>query len=290
VPESTRGHWVIGLTSFFLSPPLNLILCPVSASRKPYVNGITRMRILLLVYLQSLLLAAQANRRLKDHTAIRIEYSSAESVHIDELLESNVVEEVWQRRNVGASSHEIDLLVSQQQLKNVSSLISRRQLQARVLSSVFNNCYQAKHSSSLPPLLQPGEDFFADYRQLEDINIFLRSLETDYPTLASVFEIGTSWEGRGILAVRLTAPSSSPVQKPLVFLEAGIHSRYQHTSLHNCSTSSLCPHLSLPSPIPLLQRMDQSHVGTFYCLAAGTKLSVQCWGFWPRTSAHIVCW
>jgi hypothetical protein len=191
------------------------------------------LRIYSLVAIWVGAVAAVEDLRVTNHSVLRVEFPTDEVGYIDELLSSNgLIEEVWQRRTV-ATGYEIDILVSSASLKNVTWLLARRRLRARVLSSVFNNCggwrerYQSQ-TQPLPALLQLGEDFFADYRQLGDINAFLRNLAADYPKLATVFEIGVSWEARKILAVRITAPSTSDAQKPMVFLEAGIHSRWAH--------------------------------------------------------------
>lgn len=69
-------------------------------------------------------------------------------------------------------------------------------------------------------------DFFADYHSLDDIHSYLQNLESQYPSLVSSKQIGTSYGGLPIFVYRVTSPSTgSSVVKPAIYLEGGIHAR-----------------------------------------------------------------
>ena len=94
------------------------------------------------------------------------------------LLGGHVVGDVWQRRAQGDST-ELDVVVSNHQLANVSALLDAYGLESRALAGVWNNCRQPTvpaGNKANPPSWSPGEDFFADYRPLSDIYLFLEHL------------------------------------------------------------------------------------------------------------------
>lgn len=68
---------------------------------------------------------------------------------------------------------------------------------------------------------------FDHYGTPEQINAFLRQLEADYPDLIEVFEIGRSWQGRPILAARVTNErlAQPPDDRPAMYTDGQHHAR-----------------------------------------------------------------
>lgn len=67
-----------------------------------------------------------------------------------------------------------------------------------------------------------GEDWFSNYRPLEDIEAKLRALADDRPDLVTLVDIGDSVEGRDIWALRI---SGSPTARPGVLFNGTQHAR-----------------------------------------------------------------
>ena len=65
-------------------------------------------------------------------------------------------------------------------------------------------------------------EFFEEYQTLDSIYTWIRQLAASYPSLVSTFVIGTSYEGREILAIRIRANRGATKE---FFFNAGIHSR-----------------------------------------------------------------
>ncbi len=68
---------------------------------------------------------------------------------------------------------------------------------------------------------------FRSYPSPEEVNAFLEELEADYPELVEVYEIGTSWQGRAIHAVRVAneAAPRDPADRPAMYIDGQHHAR-----------------------------------------------------------------
>lgn len=81
-----------------------------------------------------------------------------------------------------------------------------------------------EHEIPVPSGYSLGFDHYASPAQ---INAFLHELEEDYPDLVEVFEIGESWQGRPILAARITNESlEQPIDyRPAMYTDGQHHAR-----------------------------------------------------------------
>ena len=72
-----------------------------------------------------------------------------------------------------------------------------------------------------------GADAFdyGKYHTLDEINDWMKSLQATYPALVSTVDVGSSFEGRTITALKFTGSSNSTVVKPGIWLDGGIHAR-----------------------------------------------------------------
>jgi len=67
---------------------------------------------------------------------------------------------------------------------------------------------------------------FDHYATPEQIETFLRQLETDYPSLVEVYEIGRSWEDRPIMAARVTNEALAGLEgRPTMYTDSQHHAR-----------------------------------------------------------------
>lgn len=68
---------------------------------------------------------------------------------------------------------------------------------------------------------------FRHYPSPEEINDFLGELETGYPDLIELYDIGTSWQGRPIRAARVTTEKAAgdPADRPAMYIDGQHHAR-----------------------------------------------------------------
>jgi len=69
---------------------------------------------------------------------------------------------------------------------------------------------------------------FSTYSTPEQIETFLRQLEAEYPDLIELYTIGTTWQGRDILAARVaneSVPGSPVGARPAMYTDAQHHAR-----------------------------------------------------------------
>lgn len=59
------------------------------------------------------------------------------------------------------------------------------------------------------------------FNELEEIYLYLDELAQTYPDTASVLNIGTSYEGRDIMGIKIQTNPNNPA----IFIEANIHAR-----------------------------------------------------------------
>jgi murein tripeptide amidase MpaA len=65
--------------------------------------------------------------------------------------------------------------------------------------------------------------FFEDYHTWEEVHAYIEGLAAKYPNLATVWQVGTTYEGRPMKAITLsTKPNSG---KPSLWFDGGLHAR-----------------------------------------------------------------
>lgn len=76
---------------------------------------------------------------------------------------------------------------------------------------------EAEELSKIPPFVateQDPRDFFKSYRTLNETFQWLKAIVDRYPQLASVHEIGRSFEGRPLVALKIEGNRGS--KKPAI--------------------------------------------------------------------------
>jgi extracellular matrix protein 14 len=99
------------------------------------------------------------------------------------------------------------------------------------LSEMIDRSLPSTEQSSFTPSLEPSsrDPFFEDYQPLSVISPWLRLMASMYPTHVKIINIGISWEGRDIEALRIGVhPTNndqpSPPRKTII-ISGGIHAR-----------------------------------------------------------------
>lgn len=189
--------------------------------------------ILSLFLFTTLCLASQV--KYENYTVLRLNLDRHNTHHthaIQKLTSNKAGFQVneWSYRDYMVSPHDLHKFQSWLQqhhityttyISNVQDLIEREK--------THHNFVRLSEKISGPM------DFFADYRNLDDIHTFIDGLITSYPALISKTNIGTSYEGRPLFAYTITGNGTTPGgQKPGIYFEGGIHAREWITHATQC--------------------------------------------------------
>jgi len=102
--------------------------------------------------------------------------------------------------------------------------LQKLQVPYRVLNDNIQAAIDAERASmarsrAVSPL---DPDWFADYKTLEQVNAKLNQMAADRPDLATVFEVGRSFEDRPIYGIRISGPGAG---KPAIMFNGCHHAR-----------------------------------------------------------------
>eukprot|EP00058_Branchiostoma_floridae_P011798 XP_002597286.1 hypothetical protein BRAFLDRAFT_118166 [Branchiostoma floridae] len=114
-------------------------------------------------------------------------------------------------------SRPVDVRVPKDLLKEVKTLLQKTGMKYKVMVEDLQQSINIERSH-----IRAIGFNFDDYNTYNDINAQLNDFASSYPSLASVFQIGTSHQGRAINAIKVGSAGSN---KPAVFLEGMIHAR-----------------------------------------------------------------
>jgi len=68
----------------------------------------------------------------------------------------------------------------------------------------------------------PLADWFSSYHNLSDISKFVNQLATEYPDLVTIVNVGKSYQGKDLTAVKITSGTGT---KPAIWFDGCIHAR-----------------------------------------------------------------
>ncbi|XP_078581878.1 carboxypeptidase B-like [Branchiostoma floridae x Branchiostoma japonicum] len=165
------------------------------------------MKVLLLLFT---ITVASAIKRFDGEQVLRI--FPKDERQLQELVKLEMTEarlDFWKRP--GGLSRPVDVRVPKDLLTHMKKLLGNTGIQYTVmiddLQQLINN-----QTSTLKG------DIFDEYNNYEELQNFAH----EYPSLTTLFNIGSTYEGRDIKAIRVGAPGTNKVA---VFLEGQIHSR-----------------------------------------------------------------
>ena len=116
----------------------------------------------------------------------------------------------------------VDVRVGPSDLSSVTKMLEG----AGISHEVFVEDVQKLIDSSYTPGVVRGDDFdYGVYHNLPEIEEWMKTLEAEYPDLVELVEVGKSFEGRTITAVKFTGKGGNSTEKPGLWLDGGIHAR-----------------------------------------------------------------
>jgi len=111
---------------------------------------------------------------------------------------------------------DVDVRLDMDQCEWVCQQLTERSISFRVLI----NDVQALIDKQMEP---SPNDFFSQYNNYADVIAWIKTLPTTYPKLVTVVDLGKSYEGRELLAVKVTA--SNATNTPAIWFDGCIHAR-----------------------------------------------------------------
>ncbi|XP_078679038.1 uncharacterized protein LOC144914754 [Branchiostoma floridae x Branchiostoma belcheri] len=138
--------------------------------------------------------------------------------HLKELRSLEMAEarlDFW--KGPTALSRPVDVRVPREMLKEVKTLLEKTGMEYTVMVEDLQQNINSERSR----VRSTGFNF-DDYNTIDDIDAQLQTFAATYPSLTSVFTIGTSHHGRAINAIKVGAAGTN---KPAIFLEGQIHAR-----------------------------------------------------------------
>ncbi|MCC7290569.1 MAG: hypothetical protein IT449_00745 [Phycisphaerales bacterium] len=147
----------------------------------------------------------------RGHEVLHVQVENV--VQLETLLALEAAEEDISIWSEGAGVGEVDVCVSPMQKSALD--------QAGFAYDVWINDVGALIEAERSPLA--GNEFFEAFRTYQEYASFLNSLASRFPSLAQVVRVGGSWEGRDLLAIRITGAGGG--SKPGVFYIGCQHAR-----------------------------------------------------------------
>ena len=164
----------------------------------------------------------------QDQLVLRVETSS--EAQLQSML--SLVESVWsEATGIGP----LDIQIKQSNLQALADLDIPFEILIQDLQSYTNTNWSQivdiERATPKPNQLDApihDDNWFANYKQLNEIASYIDNIVALRPDLASTSIIGQSWEGRDMFAVTISAPDSleNPLaDRPAVFLFSTVHAR-----------------------------------------------------------------
>ncbi|XP_050697047.1 carboxypeptidase B-like [Eriocheir sinensis] len=168
------------------------------------------------LFVLALVVAAAAARDLNGAKVLRVVPQTETQLRfLVQLLQGGDYDFWSEPRGVGAP---VDVMVTAQQLPKLAAHFNRSGLKAELrLGDVGRLVEEQKKERSNGRAMD-----WTSYHTYDEINDWLASLVSTYPTLCSIEAVGTSYEGR---TMNLLTIGKGGADKPGIFIDGGIHAR-----------------------------------------------------------------
>jgi len=124
----------------------------------------------------------------------------------------------WSDVSVGRTT---DIMVSPAQMEVFQQLLATHKIQNEIFIPDVEKIISEQREASARRVKSARFDW-DDYSSIDEIQAFVKQLASDFPSLASVQNIGKSYEGRDMLLVKISTGGSG---KAAVFIDGNIHAR-----------------------------------------------------------------
>jgi murein tripeptide amidase MpaA len=152
--------------------------------------------------------------RFDNHKVIRISPQSKDQLDFLVELRKNTSLDFWVEPS--RLGRDVDLRLDEAQCDWVCKQLKDRS----ILHRTFIEDVQALIDRQMEP---NPDDFYSQYNSYADIITWIKGLQTQYPHLVTLINLGNSYEGRELLAVKVTA--SNATNTPAIWFDGCIHAR-----------------------------------------------------------------
>jgi murein tripeptide amidase MpaA len=152
--------------------------------------------------------------RFDQHKVLRITPGTQEQLDFLHILRRNTSLDFWVEPS--RLGRDVDLRVDMDQ----SEWICQQFKERSIIHKVFIDDVQALIDRQMEP---NPDDFYSQYNSYDDIITWIKALPARYPNLVTLVNLGNSYEGRELLAVKVTA--SNATNTPAIWFDGCIHAR-----------------------------------------------------------------
>eukprot|EP00735_Rhodelphis_limneticus_P000090 TRINITY_DN1013_c0_g1::TRINITY_DN1013_c0_g1_i1::g.29921::m.29921 TRINITY_DN1013_c0_g1::TRINITY_DN1013_c0_g1_i1::g.29921 ORF type:complete len:439 (+),score=148.58,sp/P48052/CBPA2_HUMAN/42.35/1e-105,Peptidase_M14/PF00246.19/3.9e-82,Propep_M14/PF02244.11/5.1e-15 TRINITY_DN1013_c0_g1_i1:45-1319(+) len=161
--------------------------------------------------------------RYDGHKVFRVSFSSEDMPKIAALKEAGELSlDFWKEPNT--MNDHVDIRVVPEFEPIFTNMLKELNLNSEVMIDDVQTLIDAERTI-LAESSDASADWFSAYHTYDEIVAWTQQLQTDFPDLAQVFQIATSYENRPIYAVKISSSVSSGRAKPQVFYDGGLHAR-----------------------------------------------------------------
>jgi len=184
------------------------------------------MKYLLLISL--LCLAAVAfGRRYDDYKLVRVFAESKEDRSIVHQTVETQRFDVLYWSEPGRLKGPVDLLIAPQQYGLLTGHLKSNGMKTKTIHQNVQELFDEEKRTTTPTTpFTIGMDTRAfelnKYHKYQEIIDWLNSIASQYPSIASTFNVGTSYEKRQVLGIKIGKPGSN---KKSIWIDGGLHSR-----------------------------------------------------------------
>ncbi|XP_033123569.1 carboxypeptidase A1-like [Anneissia japonica] len=184
------------------------------------------MNVRLLVLATAIVLCSAEPRKYDGYKLLRITPTNENEIQMLTKLKSVIQDKVDFWKDIRVAGSPVDIMVPPQMVATVLAITKEYNLIVDIVIEDIQPLIddQMRHSREMSAkgIIGGGGSFdYKVYHTLDEINAWIDDIVSEYPTLASKVRVGSSYEGRSIYALKL----GSGKDKPIVWLEGGIHSR-----------------------------------------------------------------
>lgn len=207
-----------------------------------------RSTITLLVVAFALFSAALALERVPEvHELVRYDNFKVVRIETDEMRGPKLYRFLAEREDLfdiwTSTLNSFEVMVSAKHLDYLRFVLDSHGAQHRVIIENVQDMIDEERRVMAKVQADPNAGFFDTYQSFDKINDFLTSLNTQYPKLTQVFQIGTTYGGRPINAIKISnftnvPPPGSSTVKPGIVYNSCQHAREWISPMTVCYIAS----------------------------------------------------
>eukprot|EP01099_Mayorella_cantabrigiensis_P004398 TRINITY_DN3300_c0_g2_i1.p1 TRINITY_DN3300_c0_g2~~TRINITY_DN3300_c0_g2_i1.p1 ORF type:complete len:417 (+),score=92.26 TRINITY_DN3300_c0_g2_i1:47-1297(+) len=178
------------------------------------------MRLLLLLAL--VFFAVQARKDYTGHVVFRLQAPEDIQIRALEFLKADP--EHYDFWTPISPSRFIDLRVHPSKIAEIQDMFSQLGIEYDIMIENLQDIIETERRTLKAPSDFMADDYYQHYHTYDENIQWLKTLAATYPNMTKLINIGSSYQGRDLLALKVFAPGST-TQKRALWIDGGIHAR-----------------------------------------------------------------